>query len=426
VPREDAIHYPLSFQQEEELRDYRANPGYAASSCAVQLFRLSRAVDTVCLHHAIDDLVARHAALRTTIGWRGSDYAQVVHEALPRSPSGAPRPESTETLARQLVQTRHSVGDIQDGRPLFRAELHDVNGGALLSLMIQHLVFDGSSLTILWRDLAEFYTARLVGRKPELPMLPLSYGEFAKEQRAAWSDLRDSALPFWSAVVAGYPGTVSWPSMLADAPADDHPAGSHRFDLPAECVTETRALARAGRVSPFIVLQCATGVALARVLEQRDLLLGTDFANRENPATRHVVGFLSNIRMTRIDLRGARSLTDLVASVGAQWRAAEAHRDAHIGPVRRALGDPQFIKVAMELARTEHQTRSLTLPGVDIEELPLAVSNPYWRKLKVQWSGGKSGYAGEVVFQPSAIDWALPVAIGVEIVDVLRAPADRL
>ncbi|MFI6348028.1 condensation domain-containing protein [Streptomyces sp. NPDC050560] len=415
-------HYPLSYQQEEELRDYGRHPEYASSSCEVRLFRLGQDVDTECLSGAVDDLTGRHPALRTTMGECGSGPTQWVHERLPPTSADAPRPRSVEALAHRLVRARPTLAGILDGGPLFRAELHDIAGSALFSMTLQHLVFDGWSLRVLWRDLAEFYAARLSGRPPELSPLPMSYGEFAVRQRESWAALRQSAVSSWASALTGCPGTVAWRSQgTAGAEGGGGaPARVLRFDLPAECVREARGLARAAAASPFTVLLCVSGVALSRVLDQKDLLLATDFANRENRAVRQAVGFFANTRLTRVDMRGAPSLPELVASVRDAWRAAEPLRDAPVGPLLHALGRPEFVKVGMKIA--DREGPALTLPKTTVEEVTLTTSDPYWRRLKVEWSAGESGYRADVIFQPPAVDPSLPAALADEIVNLLRAP----
>jgi hypothetical protein len=79
----------LSFQQEEELRDYRQSPYWAASCGEVRLYRFGAQLDTTCLALAIDDLVDRHAVLRTTIGGPAPDHRQAVHQ---RHANACPEP----------------------------------------------------------------------------------------------------------------------------------------------------------------------------------------------------------------------------------------------------------------------------------------------------------------------------------------------
>ncbi|MDT3399270.1 condensation domain-containing protein [Streptomyces sp. B1866] len=418
----DVEYHPLSFQQEVELERYRRIPYCAACCNEVRLYRLEGEIDTACLSLAVDDLVRRHAALRTTIGSRGPGHVQQVH-AEPQDPfrESVSQADDIDSLAHVLLQQRHTMDDIVGGRPLFRAELHGVAGCVFLSITISHLVYDGLSYVIIVRDLAELYAARLAGRPAVLPPLGMSYGEFAELQRNSWREVRHFAVPFWASIVSGYTGTVHWPAPSpAQATSPQSARRNHEMALPADCLAQTLELARALRVSPFTVLLCATGVAVSRVTRQRDVLLGTQIANRNTPAVQQAVGFFSDIRITRLNALGVRSLDDLVVAVRDDWRAADRHRDASIDPVLEALGGPEFVKVDMGVDSNGNE--DLTLPGVRVEEIPVAASDPYYRKLKVMWVNQKPGYVVNVIYQPSVVDQRAPVEITEQIAGILRIP----
>jgi non-ribosomal peptide synthetase component F len=183
-------------------------------------------------------------------------------------------------------------------------------------------------------------------------------------------------------------------------------------------------LARASGVSPFTVLLCVTGIAITRVTQQRDLLIGTQYANREAPNVRQTVGFFSNIRLTRLNLPNARSLNDLVASVRGAWRAAEQYLDANSDPVLQALGRPEFIKI--DLVTEPKGVHGLALSGVEVEEIPVTASDPYHRKFAVRWASEKPGYVANIIYQPTLIDDSVAAEIADHIVSILRSPARAL
>jgi hypothetical protein len=100
------------------------------------------------------------------------------------------------------------AADVAAGHPLFRARVIEVEAGVhVLAVTIHHLVYDGLSFPVLWRDLSELYAARLAGRPADLPPLWRSYADYAEWQRDSWPALAARALPFWTAVVDGSPRT---------------------------------------------------------------------------------------------------------------------------------------------------------------------------------------------------------------------------
>ena len=53
----------------------------------------------------------------------------------------------------------------------------------LLILTLHQIAFDSQSVAIFFRELWTAYEAKLHGKEPELPALPVQYGDFASWQR---------------------------------------------------------------------------------------------------------------------------------------------------------------------------------------------------------------------------------------------------
>ena len=65
-----------------------------------------------------------------------------------------------------------------------RARLVRIDHGQnLLILTLHQIAFDSQSVAIFFRELWTAYEAKLHGKEPELPALPVQYGDFASWQR---------------------------------------------------------------------------------------------------------------------------------------------------------------------------------------------------------------------------------------------------
>jgi hypothetical protein len=53
----------------------------------------------------------------------------------------------------------------------------------LLLLTLHQIAADSYSVMVFFRELWNFYTANINGPEPELPLLPIQYGDFARWQR---------------------------------------------------------------------------------------------------------------------------------------------------------------------------------------------------------------------------------------------------
>src|SRR5262249_21380085 len=151
----------------------------------------------------LDAIVARHASLRTTFEMREGVPVQAVAPSLqiplpvrdlsPLPPSRH-RAEA-ERLARNEAQ--HAF-DLARG-PLIRALMLRLGSeGDILVMTLHHIVSDGWSLGILFRELATFCDAFARERPAPLPPLPIQYPDFAVWQRRSMAGTRlQSELDWW-------------------------------------------------------------------------------------------------------------------------------------------------------------------------------------------------------------------------------------
>ena len=90
------------------------------------------------------------------------------------------REAAVQRLATEEVQRPF---DLTRG-PLVRATLLRMSGeDHVLLLTLHHIIFDGWSVEVFWRELATLYTAFCTGQPVSLPALPLQYADFAVWQR---------------------------------------------------------------------------------------------------------------------------------------------------------------------------------------------------------------------------------------------------
>jgi hypothetical protein len=377
---------PLALHQAATLRTMRLYPDCATRNDLVYLCELRGDLDVHALAEAVGDLVTRHSALRTTISADGQHvrephgHGELTHESA----------ESVEAVAARLAADRLGLAEVLAGAPLFRARVHEVGGRILVSLSMHHLVYDGWSLSVIWRDLAELYRARVAGVAACLPALPWSYPEFALSQRD-WVP----AIDYWKTATKHCPAEIGWPGLQPER--GDYQVETVR--VPAD-LTGARAMARACRVSPFTVLLAVTGKAITTVTGHLGVLLGNDDADRDQ-AAENVVGLFVNTRLTPVPTSSA--LPDLVRSVSEGWRQTCEHGRVYVDQVLDAVGCPELVKVGF----AGGPGGGLKLTGVDVRPLHVPWNTRYWRNLTVSWS---ASYV-EVSFRPSRMDSAVALAV---------------
>src|SRR5690606_33771464 len=172
--REDQREAPLSLIQErlKLLEDF--NPGQLTYNTPSAHW-LVGPLDAEVFERAFQAVMQRQSVLRTTIEERDGDSVQVVHDRLDsglaeiEDLSHLPMAERERILMQRLNDMVATPFELV-GAPLFRAKLfrfeHDRHA---LMFMTHHIIWDGWSFDLLYRDLAETYAAFLEEREPSLP-----------------------------------------------------------------------------------------------------------------------------------------------------------------------------------------------------------------------------------------------------------------
>ncbi|PZR52370.1 hypothetical protein DNL40_11880 [Xylanimonas oleitrophica] len=400
---------PLSMQQIDMLGQISLVPETARYFDGFVALELSGDIDHQALVAALDRLVARHGALRTTIVHGTDGLAQRVHSGPPNGPHRVSERAgcAAADVAADLRAGALTQNDVIAGAPLARAHVVRLGGTTLLVLQVHHLVTDGWSDGVLLRDLAELYSARVEGREPRLPELTLTYADLAREQHAAWPVLRELVVPYWERRLVGLPAALWWPPS-GDAVAHEHDCGFVTGEVEVWRADVLAAEARRLRTSPLALLVTLTARSVARVVEGRpDLLVGSNTANRERRDRRDVVGYLTNTRLARVPCDPALPVDEAVLGVREQWLDGDEMREAYADQVLAAVGRPPVVKVDSTDLPLGLGSARFALPGIAVRAVALPRSGDpvrHWRDLNVTWSRTQDALTVEIRHRRAAVD----------------------
>ena len=234
APRDGVL--PLSAGQQGLWFLAELNPGSVEYN-APRVLRLTGELHVEALRAALDGVVARHEALRTTIGEVEGRGFQVVHEP-GRVPveiidlSGLPEPERTAELDHCLEREGATPFDLRRG-PLFRVTLVRLAADEhVLVLGLHHIVGDGWSIGILVDELYTRYAAQVRGEAVVLPDLPVQFADFAvwQQERLAGPDVAGQ-VDYWSRQLAALP-PVELPTDRPRPPVFGTSGAVHEITVP--------------------------------------------------------------------------------------------------------------------------------------------------------------------------------------------------
>ncbi|MGW3898860.1 non-ribosomal peptide synthetase [Micromonospora profundi] len=333
---------PASFTQRRMLFLHHLDPASHAYHSPTA-YRITGDLEVAALALTLDDVQARHEVLRVALP---------VHEGRPVQRVALPGPRPLPVLdlsglpvelrydeAERLAQTE--PGDPFDlaAGPLLRYRLLRLAPReALLLVTFHHAVFDGWSISVFTRDLARCYEARVTGTKADLPLLPVTYREYAcwQEDWAAGDDATRQ-LDYWQQQLADAPEALTLPTDRPRPAVAGHQGASVTGTVPSTVRDRLVALAGRSGGTLFMVLLAALQVVLARYSGQNDVVVGTPVANRRHRALHELIGFFANSVALRTRIRADEPFKDLLERVRQTCLDAYEHQDVPLDLVARRL-----------------------------------------------------------------------------------------
>ncbi|WEO94731.1 amino acid adenylation domain-containing protein [Streptomyces sp. FXJ1.172] len=433
-PRPERL--PLSHGQHGQWTLNRIEGGAAYN--VPYAVRISGGVDRGVLRAALGDVVARHESLRTVFAEVGGVPRQVV---LPSAVVELPFREVAEAdLAGVLSAEVARPFDLSSDLPL-RAGLFAVAGAVdefVLLLVVHHIAADGWSLVPLARDVSAAYGARLEGRVPVWPQLPVQYADYALwqaevlgEEGVAGSVL-GRQLEFWRGVLEGLPQELVLPVDRVRPAVLGGGGGVVRVSVPAGVHRALVGVARAAGASVFMVLQAGLVALLSRLGAGTDIVVGTPVAGRTDEALDDLVGYFVNTLVLRTDVSGDPEFRDLVARVREGDLAAFENQDVPfqrlvevLRPERTAARHPLF---QVMLALQNNPEPELCIDGATVAPQPVEVAVSKFDlsfDLAERLTTGRTadGIHGELRYNSDLFDRATAESIGERFVRLLEAVA---
>jgi amino acid adenylation domain-containing protein len=323
---------PLSFAQEglwflDQLEPQSST--YNESSAV----RLGGSLDVKALEKALNQIVARHEVLRTTIEPVNGTPFQVIANSrvlqLPVVDLWSQTDKDHEAEAHRLIgETIRKPFDLSRDVMLRVLLLRLTEQMHILLIVKHHIASDGWSSRILWQELSALYRAFTSGQANSLPDLPIQYVDYAIWQRG-WlqGEVLESQISYWKKQLEGVPAVVNLPADRARPAVQTFRGARQSVDLSKELTQGLKTLSHEQGVTLFMTLLGAFQTLLYRYTGQDDIVVGTAIAGRNRTEIEGVIGFFVNTLVLRTDCSGHPTFCELLARVRKVALGAYAHQD---------------------------------------------------------------------------------------------------
>jgi hypothetical protein len=245
----------------------------------------------------------------------------------------------------------------------------------VLLLTMHHIVSDGWSQDVFWREFAVLYEAFASGTPSPLPALACQYADFAHWQRQ-WmqGEALETLLSYWRQQLAGV-STLQLPTDHSRPPVQSFRGARHVLTLAPALARELRALCHRQGVTLFMTLLAAFQTLLHRYTGQNDIAVGSLIANRNRIEVEDVIGFFVNILVLRTNFAGDPNFLELLKRVQQVALNAYGHQDLpyeklleELQPPRDLSRNPLF-QVLFVLHNMPQQPPQL--PGITVHPMEI-------------------------------------------------------
>jgi hypothetical protein len=336
---------PLSFSQLAHWQSHELGERPAMRQVAGAL-RLEGRLDRGPLERAIDALVTRHEALRTRVAQEAGALAQQIDAHY----SGDMRHDDLRHLPQREQQGRlqQLIGelilepiDVTTG-PLFGVRLASLASGEhVLMVAMEHLVSDGFSLNILWRDLLALYARELDDSLPELATVPVQFADYAAWQRGKHDEWLSRHARHWDERLAGCT-RVRFPDDPPHATMGAHGWGLERIHVERELKAELLQWCRAHHTTQVMTVFTVYVALVMRWCDVADAVIRFQVDGRGRPELLQTVGYFASALCLRIGLSPGASFLDLLAQVTQEYCRAYERTDC--GYLATLVPRPDFLR----------------------------------------------------------------------------------
>jgi len=325
---------PLSYEQ-ERIWKFSRTQAQSASYVMGRAYDIAGTLDVALLRECMTYLQRRHEMLRTTFPVVNQTPVQWVHPPGPADlefvdlAHAADPAEQIPALMRRAIERTFDL----DRLPLYRFLL--IRTGAqehVLYRTSHHIIEDGRSWNVYFRELGQLYEAMLRGEAAPLPAQePLQYADYAAWQRdvlrpdrAAYRD----AVAWWMALLVGRPQPLKLPFMREKPVQGVDPAeGTLAWGTPPRTWARLDELGRAEGATLFVVRLAVLGARLATSTGERDMIIGSYVSNRNRVALQSMFGFFANLVTLRLRFDPDRTFREWLSDVRRTVSDAAAHGD---------------------------------------------------------------------------------------------------
>jgi tyrocidine synthetase-3 len=271
------------------------------------IYSLDTLVDIQKINDALNKLVVRHDALRTSFAIREDKPVQLITD-------------SGEIIIEQLTCSEEDIKETVErwvkpfdlsSAPLMRATiLRTNNEKSFFVFDIHHIITDGISNAIFIRDFVRLYNGDI------LPEPELQFKDFSEWQNSeSYKNEIEKSKAFWLKKFEGELPTIELPFDFTRPFFKGFDGDSVNFNLDKTISQKVRSLSKSLEITPYNFLLGVFFIFLRKITNQEDIVVGSPSSGRNIDGLENTAGVFINVLAHRNMPLGTKSCAAFLKEV---------------------------------------------------------------------------------------------------------------
>ncbi|WP_196761521.1 non-ribosomal peptide synthase/polyketide synthase [Pseudoalteromonas luteoviolacea] len=345
----------------------------------LSVFNITGHLDIKVFSECLQMLIERHVSLRTRFKEsQGSVLAKLqAPNELPLFTHNLEQldTQSSQQKVAQLIANEENYQFDLAEESLFRVIVaKKASSQYCVMFNIHHIISDGLSASILFKELSESYNAALNGEQPALTPLSVSYNDYARWQKEHLSPQKlTTEREYWQNKLADSQPLLHLPYDHQRPAEQSFKGATEQFVIKPSVYKNVKAMAKAHDATPFMVMLSAYKALLSIYSGSDDISVGSPVANRTSHQVANLVGYFVNNLVIRTLCESQANFIELLQAVKGNCLAAIAHQNLPFDSVveavkpERSLSYSPLFQAAFSLQR--NHAEQLNFNGLQVEEL---------------------------------------------------------
>jgi amino acid adenylation domain-containing protein len=289
-------------------------------------------IDYRTLENSLNEVIARHEALRTRISSENNQIIQAI------SPSESclklkvvdvkserdPVPFAS-LIEYALNETRCPF--LLNSDSLIRATVFKFKDWeSLLVVTVHHFIADKRSLELIAQELVEIYSAHITKQIPRLERLTLQHADYIHWQRNLPTDMLESLRLYWKRQLSGKLQPIELPLARPRPAIHTFTDARYTFSIDRKLTQRLEIFRQEKGFCKFVILLTCFKILLHWYARQDEIIVGTSDTSRDKVNTENTVGYFANLLVLRSIFPTNATFDQLLLEIDRTVKQARKHK----------------------------------------------------------------------------------------------------